>query len=272
MSVVVLALGNNRYLITNQISMSPSAKVVVNYPSPKAKLICKQLLANFNSTSGIVTTDLNVLLKLISSIETSLPDSYDKDLDFSLIFSSSPCESGVAATRYYGVKIDRSNINIEIPADFGIWSWTSDLVEESDLVHILETCGYLDLMISLKPKELFKHHYGHCLNVTYESSWFRALIVDALRQNKNFQHIKYMLDLNYLIQTIYGNHLVVCHHYTDPYRLTIGLINEYGDVTLPEFKSLMNEYKLTPVPALTGDVSLIHHSIPQSLIDLISLL
>lgn len=250
--------------------MSPSAKVVINYPSPKAKLIYRQLLANFNSTSGIVTTDLNVLLKLIISVESSLPDSDDKDLDFSLIFSSSPSETKVATTRYYGVTIDKSTINIEIPTDFGIWSWSTDLLDNSDLIYVLETCGYLDLTISLKPKELFKHHYGHCLNVTYEPQWFRSLIIDAFRQNNNYHHIKYMLDLNYLIQSIYGNHLVVCHHYTDPYRLTLGVIDQSGDITLPEFKSLMNEYKLTPTPDLTGDVNLIHHSIPQNLIDIIN--
>lgn len=250
--------------------MSPSAKIVVNYPSPKAKLILRQLLSNFNSTSGIVTTDLNVLLKLITTIESSLPDSYDRDLDFGLIFNSSPCEPKMAATRYYGVTVDRSSINIEIPTDFGTWSWSSDLMDDSDLVHVLETCGYLDLVISLKPKEIFKHHYGHYLNVTYEQSWFRGLITDAFRQNNNYHHVKYMLDLNYLIQTIYGNHLVVCHHYTDSYRLTIGVIDNSGNVTLPEFRSLMNEYKVTPTPDLTEDVSLTHHSIPQSLVDIIT--
>lgn len=271
MSVVVTSLGHNKYLIrhtSNQI-VSPS-NVVINYPSPNAKLLYRRLLSNFNTTGDIVTTDLDTLLKLVTTINESILNTYDDNLDFNLTFSSTPPTKTISDRKYYGVTVVGTLATISIPTDFGTWSWSNDVYDDSELRCLLESCGYVDLMIRFKSNEVFKFYYGHVLNVTYEKEWFRGLIVDALHRNNNYHHVKYMLDLNYLIQSIYGAHLTVCHHYTDPYRLTIGVIDSSGNVTLPEFKHLMSQYKLTPTPVLTENVVMEHHSIPQDLIDLIT--
>lgn len=123
--------------------------------------------------------------------------------------------------------------------------------------------------------DAFKFYYGHELLSQHPTEWYHERVNWATSDQAVkigwFRTLKTMLDLNYLLRSSYGEHLVLCYHHQHGLSsLTVGVVDAEGSYTIPEFPSLFSEYIPAPVPRLTTESLNLSVTLPEHIIDLVA--